>query len=953
VPVPKTGPRSTLARLTKTDRTLLLILLPLFAVSLSLHIREVLRTGFAQPPVFAVPGEGSEAYPVVGGLRLERGIEWNDLNVGDTLVRVGSADLRGVGYAGFDAIALEQAGRERETPLVLERDGARREIGLRMVPHDRPWFRVPFLLSFVLVSLLILLRAPGSRHAQALFAGFASFAIAECHFFGGPRLQSYVSIYLFNFGGSVAVFLMFRWLLLFPDEVDPRDRLSPKWAWLACLWILVRLNYFLGGPVPSGAVPGTVLAVDSFFALMGLSIATWNYFHANRIGRRRFKWLVLGAYVSTIPWLATSLASYVGLPQLAFHQMFEILMLVQVSLPVGILIAVARFNLFDVDRLLSSTASYTIAVAALAGVTFSAVPAAAGALAQLTGWSPTAFHGPLAIGLVGVGLLLGRRLRPRIDRVFFPERLALQDGIARLLKDLDNCRSAEEVVSLVQTRVSVTARATHATALARRAGGFETRGESEGSEQIFLADESQLVRELAANPLAREFGNVERAALHPLDARVLLPLRSGTDLFAIIALGEKQSGDIYTRTEITLLGSVCERASAELLKLRDAAALAKERVRGNELEGLKERAESTNLSRARFLAAASHDLRQPLHALGLFASTLSERLGEADAPALVERIQISTESLSEMLDALLDMSRLDGGSIEPNITDFEIGPVLERLASELEPSARAKGLSLTLPATKELVRSDPVLLGRILQNLLTNAVRYTDSGGVTIRCNESGPDLRIEVADTGRGIPDAQHQNVFQEFVRIEEDSSDGGLGLGLSIAARMAQLLGHELSLESTPGSGSTFAISVERASASALPSASSVPIDFSGRLVAVLDDDLSVLEGTRSLLEQWGCEVWLARSVEEAVEINQSSRAPDAILVDYRLGNDETGLEAVQRLNAMFDVPVPAAVITGETTREVLEEIRASGFVHLTKPVAAFKLRATLMELLRPRVA
>jgi signal transduction histidine kinase/CheY-like chemotaxis protein len=859
-------------------------------------------------------------------------------------------DLHGVGYAGFDAIALEQAGRERAAPLVMERDGTRREIDLHMVAHDRPWFRVPFLLSFPLVSLLILLRTPGSRHAQALFAGLISFAIAECHFFGGPRLQSYASIYLFNFGGSIAVFLMFRWVLLFPEEVDPKDRLSPKWAWLAVLWIVVRLNYFLGGPVPAAAVPGTVLTVDSFFAATGLTIATWNYFHANRIGRRRFKWLVFGAYVSTAPWLATSLASYVGLPQLAFHQMFEILMLVQVALPVGILIAVARFNLFDVDRLLSSTASYTIAVAALAGLTFSAVPAAASALATLTGWSATALHIPLALALVGVGLLLGRRLRPQIDRLFFPERLALQDGIAHLLRDLDNCRSAPEVVSLVQSRVSATAHPAHATVLARCEGGFETQGAPSAGRPFRLEADSSLVRELAANPLARSVDE-SNTALGPLEARVLLPLRSGNDLVAIIALGAKQSGDIYTGTEITLLGSVCERASAELLRLRDAEALAKERVRGNELEGLKERAEDTNLSRARFLAAASHDLRQPLHALGLFASTLSERLGEADAPKLVERIQVSTESLSHMLDALLDMSRLDAGSIETHIVEFEIAPMLERLVSELEPSARAKGLSLELAATADRVRSDPVLLGRILQNFLSNAVRYTESGGVSIRCITSGGGLRIEVADTGRGIPDAQHRDVFEEFVRVEQDESDGGLGLGLSIASRMAQLLGHELSLESTPGEGSTFAIAVPSAARTA-PQPAAVGIDFSGRLVAVVDDDEAVLEATGRLLEQWGCEVRLARSVAEALEINgKSSRAPDAILVDYRLGNDETGLDAVKRLNESFDVPVPAAIVTGETTSDVLSAMRASGFVHLAKPVAPFKLRATLMELLRPR--
>jgi hypothetical protein len=162
--------RFCVAQWTKNDRLLLVGLLPLFVLCFSLHVREVLRTGLAQPPVFAIPGSGSDAYPTVGGLRLERGIDWNDLRVGDGLIRVGDVDLRGVGYASFDAIALEQAGLGLVVPLIFERGGERRELQLRMSQYAQPWFRVPFLLSFVLVGLLILLRAPGSRQAQAVFA---------------------------------------------------------------------------------------------------------------------------------------------------------------------------------------------------------------------------------------------------------------------------------------------------------------------------------------------------------------------------------------------------------------------------------------------------------------------------------------------------------------------------------------------------------------------------------------------------------------------------------------------------------------------------------------------------------------------------------------------------------------------------------------------------------------
>lgn len=938
-----------MARWTHIDRLLLLGLLPLFVLCFSLHVREVLRTGLAQPPVFAIPGIDSDAYPTVGGLRLERGIDWNDLRVGDRLIRIGDVDLRGVGYAGFDAITLEQAGLGLIVPLIFERGGERHVLQLRMSQYAQPWFRVPFLLSFVLVGLLILLRAPGSRQAQAVFAGLVSFAVAECHFFGGPRLQSYASIYLFNFGGAISAFLLLRWLILFPEELDARDRLSPKWAWLAALWIVIRLNYFLGGPIPPAQMPESVLAVDASLGVIGLCISTWNYFHSSRIGRRRIKWVVFGMYMVLTPWLASALASYIGVPQFDFHRMFEVLVLAQMALPLGILIAVVRFNVFDIDRLLSATASYTLAVAALAGITFSAVPAAATALAGVTGWTSANLQVPLGAGLVGLGLVLGRRLRPRVDRFFFPERAALQEGVARLLRDLAHCRNPTQVIRLVETRITAAARPTRSTLLTRKAYGMTSSAKHQPEPPMTIPLQSPIVRGLEADPSPRLIEESEDPTLARLEARLLLPLRSGNDLMAIIVLGPKRSGDIYTATERTLLDSVCERASAALLSLRDAASLAAERSRGDILEGEKSAAEHVNESRARFLAAASHDLRQPLHALGLFASTLSERIDEEDAPALVSRIQQSTASLSTMMDALLDMSRLDAGAIAPTRSEFEIGPMIDRLVSELEPGATEKGIVLERESTSERVCSDHVLLGRILQNLLGNAVRYTDFGKVAVSYRAEGDLIRIEVSDTGPGIPADRQVEIFAEFTRIENDRADGGLGLGLSIVERMAGLLGHELGLKSSPGNGSRFWIDVDRAG-SATAAAPPIRVDFTGRLVGVIDDDLEVLEGTGRLLQEWGCDTWLAQSMEEALESWENApRPPDALIVDYRLAGTLTGVEVVQKLSEFSGQHVPAVVVTGETMETVLVEIQAAGLPHLTKPVAPFRLRAMLLELLR----
>ncbi|MBW2387576.1 MAG: hybrid sensor histidine kinase/response regulator, partial [Deltaproteobacteria bacterium] len=651
--------------------------------------------------------------------------------------------------------------------------------------------------------------------------------------------------------------------------------------------------------------------------------------------------------------LASSFATSVGFPQFAFHRFFEVFMLVQVSFPLSILIAVIRFNVFDIDRLISATASYTIAVAALVGVTFSAVPAAAAALSEIIGWNATSLQVPLAAGLVGLGLMLGRRLRPQVDRVFFPERAALQEGVARLLRDLAHCRSAAEVIQLVEVRVAAAGRPTRSTLLVRSPHAMVSADERHPGSPIALPLENPITRRLEADPSPLMLDESDDQTLAPLEAKLLLPLRSGNELAAIIVLGPKRSGDIYTATELTLLNSVCERASAALLSMRDAASLEVERSRGDLLEGAKSAAEQVNQSRARFLAAASHDLRQPLHALGLFASTLSERIREEDAPELVSRIQQSTASLSTMMDSLLDMSRLDAGAIEPIRSEFEIGPVIERLVSEFAQSAEDKGLVLEWKPTRERVSSDPVLLGRILQNLIGNAVRYTDSGMIVISCTTDsgamGERVRIEVRDTGPGIPEDRQAEIFGEFTRVAGNQADGGLGLGLSIVDRMARLLGHDVNLESSPGSGSRFSISVDRAGP-AMPSHEAMRVDFNGELVAVVDDNLEVLEGTGRLLEQWGCDTWLAQSMEGALESwENASRRPDALIVDYELGGAFTGIDVAKKLSELAGQNLPAVVITGETTPAALADIDASGLPHLAKPVAPFKLRAILLDLLR----
>jgi CheY-like chemotaxis protein/two-component sensor histidine kinase len=333
----------------------------------------------------------------------------------------------------------------------------------------------------------------------------------------------------------------------------------------------------------------------------------------------------------------------------------------------------------------------------------------------------------------------------------------------------------------------------------------------------------------------------------------------------------------------------------------------------------------------------------------MVASLLAERVGTGEPQALVERLQRSAESLSEMFTSLLDLSRLDAGAVEPRPVPLALDPLLEDLCAELAPAAEAKGLKLHRDESGLAVESDPVLLGRILRNLLANAIRYTVRGEVRVAARRRGSRVVVEVADTGPGIAPGLQSQVFREFVRLEPGSGDGGLGLGLSIVERLAQALGHEVAIDSEPGRGATFRVTL---SASRLPRRAPVPAaaDLEGRVVLLVDDDLAVLAATRDLLAGWGCRVVAAASTSEALEaLECRGIRPEALLVDYRLAGAATGLDVVAALRAAFGGSLAAALLTGETTSEVMERIRASGLPLLVKPAAPARLRALLAELLR----
>jgi CheY-like chemotaxis protein/anti-sigma regulatory factor (Ser/Thr protein kinase) len=322
---------------------------------------------------------------------------------------------------------------------------------------------------------------------------------------------------------------------------------------------------------------------------------------------------------------------------------------------------------------------------------------------------------------------------------------------------------------------------------------------------------------------------------------------------------------------------------------------------------------------------------------------------DADGRALVQRITASVSALEALLSALLDVSKLDAGVVVAHARDFAMRPLLDRLIDECMPQALESGLSLGVVCGDVIVRSDPMLLERIVRNLITNALRYTEVGGVVIGCRRRGSRFAIEVWDSGRGIPASELDRIFEEFYQVDSPSRDRarGLGLGLAIVRRLADLLGHEVQVASRPGRGSVFRILVPRGELRAVrvveegaPCAS-----MSGKRVLVVDDEVDVRDATARVLAQWGCIVVTAENRETA--LRECSTAPDAMIVDFRLANGADGLDAIRALRARFGV-VPALLVSGASTAGDLARIEASGIPLLHKPLPPARLRSVLAHLL-----
>jgi len=407
---------------------------------------------------------------------------------------------------------------------------------------------------------------------------------------------------------------------------------------------------------------------------------------------------------------------------------------------------------------------------------------------------------------------------------------------------------------------------------------------------------------------------------------------------------------LYIAT-VGALGVIASRNFKEMVRLRiQTSHLAQS------LKVQKEIAERANVAKSNFLAAASHDLRQPVHAVGLFVGALRSVAMPSEGLRLVEQIETSISAMDTLFSAILDISRLDAGVVDVHPKPFSIQPLLDRICLDHAEEASAKGVRLISVPSAALVHTDPVLIERILRNLVSNAVRYTERGRVVVGCRR-GSALRIEVWDTGPGIPPDQQERIFQEYFQLGNPERDRakGLGLGLAIVRRLTMLLGCELLLRSELGRGSCFSIAVplaDDADEALGDNDEASAIMFGRGLVLVIDDEVAIREAMAALLTGWGHQVVTAGSGAEVLaRVVEGVARPELIICDYRLRAGETGIEVIESLRSEYNATIPAMLITGDTAPDRLAEARASGLLLLHKPVPNGKLRAAVAHLMQWR--
>jgi len=437
------------------------------------------------------------------------------------------------------------------------------------------------------------------------------------------------------------------------------------------------------------------------------------------------------------------------------------------------------------------------------------------------------------------------------------------------------------------------------------------------------------------NPYWRVFTGDTR---HRRTIRVPLKNNWG-DVYALLVCSEDVTALVKAEQVLRERSEMLEKVTQEKLKADNSRLMAELAV----------------TAKNKFIATASHDLRQPLHALGLYLDVLEAKVQSSAQQALITKIKNSCNALSVLFNSLLDLSRLDAGVVDVEPMHFRIDPLLTSLREEFEEVAADKSLSILVDNSDVTVFTDAVLLERVLRNLIQNAVTYTEKGSVEVRCTVRETELRIDIVDTGPGIPQYEQNAIFSEYYQLEHQGNRPtiGLGLGLAIVRRLVDLLDVKFDLQSEIGKGSVFSLHLALGDATNIvePAALSPQSELSGQTVLVIDDDAEILDGMRHVLRAHGCNPIAALSATEAIELlSESDLVPSMIVADYRLENGQTGDVAIQLVREEFNTDIPAIIVTGDTSADRLKEATNSGFRLLHKPVQPDELLSVISSICMP---
>ncbi|TAL26307.1 MAG: hybrid sensor histidine kinase/response regulator [Aquabacterium sp.] len=427
-----------------------------------------------------------------------------------------------------------------------------------------------------------------------------------------------------------------------------------------------------------------------------------------------------------------------------------------------------------------------------------------------------------------------------------------------------------------------------------------------------------------------------------------------------IAIGEGPGNIIMTLIWALMfwgsftLGMAFRRMFGDLvrLKLRNEDLAIQLKAEMEVAERAQMQAEMANRAKTQFFAAASHDLRQPLHAMGLFAEALRQRSKDEEVVHLVNSINSSVDALEGLFSELLDITKIDSGSIEVEPEHFSVRDLFDRLRLHFEPTAFEKGLALTFHGEQHFAHADPVLVERVLRNLVSNAIRYTEDGGLLVSCRRRGDKLLVQVWDSGIGISESALPRIFEEFYQVNtgrplEAHHRKGLGLGLAIVKRLADLMDAPLTVRSRVGHGTTFSLVIPvgkqpRMQSVSISSKAPTGLTLNGKFIVIVEDEPAVKEGLHVLIKGWGAEVESFDTVAKATTWAQvTSRKPDLLIVDFRLPEQQTGIDAIKVIRERFG-HVAAIMVTGSTMVGHEDEARKNDFHILLKPVVPNKLRA-----------